>query len=1166
MESDVPRGIWRSEMQFKLLKEIVLATCTLAFTGLVVSMSGPAATAQSAVTGAVSGLVTDATGAVVPNATVIVQNVGTDARIKLVTNAEGRYVAPQLAPGTYKISATTTGMQSETLQVAVLVGTTVPGDIKVTPTGDKTVVEVSSTSLPLVDTQNVALATTFNEQQIQELPTPGGDVTTVAFTAPGVVVNSGGAYGNFSAEGLPGISNLFVLNGFDNQDPFLNLNNSGSSNLTLGQGELEEATVVMNGYNSQYGRAAGAIIQYTTKSGTNSFHGMADYNYNGTVMNANGWFNNYYGAARPHAVSNEWALNAGGPIIRDKVFFFADWEGLRYVLPGAAGLVNYPSAQFQAATLATIPANSVSLYNTAFKAYQGAPSYKSAQPLATGGTVMGGCGDVAGTPVPGGGTFGADTPCMTEAFAQTNNINKEWLFTGRGDWSITDNHKIYGRYKMDRGSQPTSTSFINPLFSTVSIQPEYEGQFNDSYVISPTKTNVFVAASNWYSAYFGPQDVAAADAAYPWSAFPDIGLDGSGISASPGLTGLGVPDVFPQGRNVTQYQLEDDFSWIHGQHALKFGANFRRDLVSDYDSQVLTDFPLQENLDLGTFYAGGSFVFVQNFTNVLTAHLALYNVGMYAQDEWQATPRLKLTIGARVDRTGDPLCHGGCFSAYTGTFPSTAASLTQPYMKSAGGSINPQNGNAFPTIETINFQPRFGINFAVNDKTEVRAGVGIFSDLYPAFFVDGAIQNFPNVNTVQLFGGTAATAGSGAVTLNAAAANAALQSGFTSGQNLTQINNTLTAAGVPFTPPSINAYFPGKFQVPEYAEYSLQLQRKLGTHDAITLTYAGNKGYHGVLLNPYLNGSSGSYDNATGKWALNPAVSAPIGGTAITPPDPSFSRITSYTNGGHSNYNGGMVTFKHTGYGLTGQMSYTWSHSLDMVSNGGEGLPFNGGSVGAQLTPSLGIGNLNYSNSDYDIRNNLVGDLVYEEPYKASNPVLREVLGGWVLGAKTYYRGGEPFTIANAALSGDGFTNLGGIFMVQSKGGVTKLTNSSASNPESCLPNSNATCLDPTQFVAPGAQTGFGNIRRNALYGPHYANTDLSLLKKVYSRERLTFQVGANAFNAFNHANFAAPAAALGSTFGIITGTVAPPTSPYGSFQGAAVTQRVLQVHGKFTF
>ncbi len=758
-------------MRFIRLQNAVLGMSLLAVAGFVAITMSPVAGAQSSVTGAVNGTVSDATGAVVPGATVVVIDTATDSRQTVKTNAEGRYTVGLLKPGLYKITASAESLKSDTLQVTVILGTTVPADIKVTPTGSNTVVEVTSTSLPLVDTQNIALATTFNEQQIQELPTPGGDVTTVAFTAPGVVVNAGGEYGNFSSDGLPGISNLFVLNGFDNQDPFLNLNNSGSSNLTLGQGELADATVIQNAYNSQYGRAAGAIIQYTTKSGGNRFHGEADYNWNGTALNANGWFNEHDQIESglknnaPHAVSNEWAVNAGGPIIKDKVFFFADYEGLRYVLPSSSGFVTFPTPALSTYILNTVPAAAQSTYALAMKDFTKSPAYASSIPVATGAAgnqdASGnlGCGDglaaddvggLSGTPAPGGGTFGVDVPCLTVGTASVNNVNKEWLFTGRADWNINDKHKIYGRYKMDRGSQPTSTSVIDPLFSAVSIQPEYEGQFNDSYVFSPTKTNVFVAAANWYSAYFGPVDVAASVAELPVNFLvSDDGLDGSGVNAAPGLPALGVPFYLTQGRNVTQYQIEDDFSWIMGKHTVKFGENFRRDLVEDYDSQFNTVFPYTVSLSLGDFASGvinpqtsfwgqnGFESYTQAYTANLTAHLALYNIGAYVQDEFQALPNLKLTIGARIDRTGNPLCHGGCFSQYaSGAFPGSAAAYN--------ATVTAQNPHPFPSVEILNFQPRFGFNYSFNDKTELRGGVGIFADLYPAGFLDGVIQNFPN--------------------------------------------------------------------------------------------------------------------------------------------------------------------------------------------------------------------------------------------------------------------------------------------------------------------------------------------------------------------------------------------------------------------------------------
>ena len=1129
------------------------------------------ANAQTAVTGALSGVVEDTTGAVLPNASVVITETATDAKLTAKTSAEGRYTVGLLKPGLYKVTASAANLKSDTLEVTVVLGATATGDVKVTPTGTNAVVEVSASDLPLVDSQNVVLATTFNEQQIQELPTPGGDVTTVAYTAPGIVVNAGGMYGNFSSDGLPGISNLFVLNGFDNQDPFLNLNNSGSSNLTLGQGELADATVVQNGYSSQYGRAAGAILNYTTKSGGNRFHGEAAYNYNGTPLNANGWFNNDTGNARPHAVSNEWALNGGGPIVKDKVFFFSDYEGLHYVLPNA-GFVSLPSPAFEAYAQATIPASALSTYDQMFGLYNKAPSYASATgvPNIAGASPTnpgGGCGTLSGTSVPGtSDILGETVPCALSAYGQANNINVEWLFTQRVDWNINDRHKIYGRYKMDHGSQPTNTSFVDPAFDVLSIQPEYEGQFNDSYIITPNLVNSAVIAANWYTAYFGPASIPASQAVLPFFAVFGIGADGSGTPEQGGFSNLGVPFIFPQGRNVTQYQLEEDLSWTKGKNSLKFGANFRRDDVDDFDAQVETDFPLLEMFSVNDIAQGGlctggsSFcnfnLFQQGFVSNPTAHLALYNLGVYAQDEWQVMPRLKLTLGARADRTGSALCHGNCFSLYQGNFPNSSASLTEPY----ASEINSSNAHPFG-VDPIEIQPRFGFNYQVDERTVIRGGAGLFADLYPAVFLDSPIQNFPNVNTETLLGGTVASAGVGSMYANAAGANAAVQSGFASG-TVSSLNNTLTALGIPFSPPSLLAYFTKKFHQAQYVEYSLQLQRQLSKSDGIFLTYAANYGYNELIQNPFLNGATGAFDNATGAWASL----GTLGNLPAAPPDPSFTQANAYTNGGHSNYNGAMVTYTHRGHGLTSHLSYTYSHALDMASNGGVGTfePYNSGTIAKQLTPSLGPGNLNYSNADYDIRNNLVGDAVYEEPFKVHNRLLNPVLSGWTVAGKTYYRAGEPFSVNNGNVVA-GFPTLSTI------GGTTlmpqvstyQLTNTCGTNPHGAV---NGPCLDSTQYAG-ADQTTFGNLRRNSFIGPHYVNTDATLTKQIVKTEGLTFTLGAQAYNIFNHPNFSNPNTTIGDgSFGFVTSTQAPPTSPYGSFQGAAVTQRVLVVTGKISF
>jgi hypothetical protein len=1157
------------------LHSALLAICCLIGAGFVSNTLAPTASAQTNVTGALSGIVTDATGAVVPGAKVTVTDTATNAQQTVLTNAEGRYTAGLLKPGTYKVSANGAGLQSDSIQVTVLIGTTLPGDIQVKPTGNTTVVDVNATTLPLIDTQNVALASTFNLEQIQALPTPGGDVTTVAFTVPGIVVNAGGAYGNFSSDGLPGISNLFVLNGFDNQDPFLNLNNSGSSNLTLGQGELAEATVVQNGYESQYGRAAGAIIQYTTRSGGNSFHGSANYMYNGTVLNANGWFNNATDTARPHAVSNEWAANVGGPIIKDKLFFFADYEGLRYVLP-ASGFVSLPSSQYEAYTLANVPSASASTYQQMFDLYNKAPSYSGATPTATGGSLAGGCGDLAGTTAPDGGTFGTTDACTLGAYASANNINIEWLFTGRIDWHVSDKQTLYGRYKMDRGSQPTGTSYINPAFNTVSTQPEYEGQFNDSYVITPNLTNSAVVAANWYTAFFGPSNISASEAALPFWAYFNIGADGSGTDEVAGLTNMGVPGYFPQGRNVTQYQLQDDLNWTHGRNTFKLGANFRRDLVSDYDGQQYTAFPLLEVYSLNDIAQGALCAtnstycngdeFQQAFVNAPTAHLALYNLGAYFQDEWQVSPKLKLTLGGRVDRTGDPLCHGSCFSLYGGSFPNASASLTNPY----SSEVNASNAHPFG-VDKVNIQPRFGFNYAIGQNTVVRGGAGWFADLYPAGFLDGPIQNFPNYNLESIYSGNIATSGSGSLAANAATANSVIQSGFSTG-TATSINNSLYALGVPFAPPSINAYFNGTLHEPQYVEYSLQVQHQFNKSDGVSLTYAGNYGYNELIQNPFENASSGvfcDHASATGCSTTDAWVSAgSIGGLSTTPADPSFGEVNAFTNNAHSNYNGGMIAYTHQGQGITAHLSYTYSHALDTISNGGEGEYYNGGSVTKQVTPSLAYPNLNYSNADYDIRNNLVGDLVYAEPFKMQNRFANALVSGWLVSAKTYYRSGEPFTINNSNVVG-GFPTLAALNNTQ--GNTTlmaqvstwSLTNTCGSNPHGAVTNA---CLDSTQYAG-SSQATFGNLRRNYFYGPHYADTDMTLSKDLFKREAMSFALGAQAYNVFNHANFSNPGGEVGTSgFGAITSVQAPPTSPYGSFQSAAVTQRVLVVTGKFTF
>ena len=270
-------------------------------------ISLPLAFAQTSTTGSINGTVTDSSGAAVPGAAVVLKDAATGVTVNLTTNAEGRFTAPFLAPDIFTVSATAEGFQSNTTKVQVLTGQQSVVNVAVSPTTNTQTVMVNANDAQLIDTQTANLTTTFTTQQFQNLPAPGGDITTIAYTVPGVVVGAGTTgFGSFTSDGLPGLSNLVIIDGADyNIGLYGGLAFSGSSNLTIGQQEIAQAAVVQNGYSVQYGRQAGVIETFATKAGANRVHGLAQWQYNSSGLNANDFFNNLNGVPRPKAVSNQ---------------------------------------------------------------------------------------------------------------------------------------------------------------------------------------------------------------------------------------------------------------------------------------------------------------------------------------------------------------------------------------------------------------------------------------------------------------------------------------------------------------------------------------------------------------------------------------------------------------------------------------------------------------------------------------------------------------------------------------------------------------------------------------------------------------------------------------------------------------------------------------------
>ena len=1088
--------------------------------------------AQSVITGAVSGTVTDPSGAILPNAAVTLTNTATGDTQTGKTNASGVYLFPLLQPGDYTVTVQESGFRVAVAKVTVALGQTATADLKL-ELGDATqTVEVTIGNVEL-QTEDGNISSNFDTHQVENVPNPGGDLTYVAQLAPGVTMNtsSGGGYGNFSAFGLPGTANLFTINGNDYNDPFLNLNNSGASNLLLGANEIEEVTVVSNGYTGQYGRQAGAQIDYITKPGTNSFHGDALYYWTGRALSANDFFNNAGLTARPFENNNQWGAALGGPIKRDKAFFFANTEGIRYTF-GTSTQVYVPSPGLQTYILNTsLPAfnpTAIPFYQRIFALYNAAPGINRAIAVP----------DSCSRTFPTIPTTGS-TVCLDTFRSDVTNGNREWLLTTRVDYNFNDNNKVFARFKNDRGFQPTYTDAINPIFNTQSNQPEDEGQVNYTHVFSPNVVNNFIGSILWYSAIFQSANQQAALNVFPYVL--SVG-DTNMTALGPGGNDVAAGFYFPQGRNVTQWQLVDDLSIARGNHTFKVGVNFRRDDVSDWTAGEL-NYPFM-NAPLTNFVQGlvGTAAnpgeVLQQFALKAQQPLAMYSVGAYFQDVFRVNQKLKVTLALRADRNSGGICQSGCASRAVNPFNFLQHSATVPYnqMVTVGSQI-------LPDVEKVVFQPRLGFAYSPGgNKTAFRGGVGLFSDLYPGTLLNLYTRNFPVVTTFSLTTtGAVSPASPNSAASLIAFCNTAFQSNFNAGGT---VGSFLGLAPPGCAPPNLNDVV-SQLRNPKYLEWNFEVEHRVNSKTVVSANYVGNRGYDELVQYPYLNAFG-------------------FGGLPTLPIDTRVKSVTQLTNNGLSNYNGLTLSVQEqVTHGLSGRFNYTYAHALDDISNGGI-LPYSfSNSIVYQISP-YSLRSLNYSNADYDLRHSLNASYVWDLPFKATNGLLNKAIGGWEVSGTFFYHTGFPFSIT------DGTSRLA--FQGNNMQNVTILatpTTAVARQCSSSAVNANTPCFTPSQFVPAGAATTFGTVPRNSFRGPGYFNSDLSLRKHFQFRERYGFMVGANAYNILNHANFANPVANLrapATVIGTIQSTVNPPTSPYGSFAAAAVDARIVQVIAKLTF
>ena len=780
---------------------------------------------------------TDPSGAVVSGVEVAIANDYNGTTQATTTDQVGTYRFSFLAPAKYTLTVSRGGFRTVSRTLNVLLGPPVSVNLTLQVASTTTSVLVTSDA-PMVHAENGDVSTTMNTQQISEVPNPGNDISYVAMLAPGSVMNTDSGYG-FSILGMPSSSYLFTIDGLNNNENGENTATGGLLGLGLGQNQIQEATVVTTGYSGQFGGAAGGNINYLTKSGGKEFHGNMLYYWNGRVLNANDWLSNAFGSPRPFDIANQWAGSVGGPIKKDKLFFFLDTEGLRLFLPQAS-VVSIPSPQFETATLANIDAvfgptsASDAFYKRIFSLYDAAPGASSAIPGGIDASDPTGCTGFTG--------LGLNVPCARHFYSSRSRASQETLTSGKVDWSLSGSDRAFLRLQYDTSRNARYTDPINSLFDTDAKGPWWEGNISETHAFGSSGASQFVLAGSYKDWGQQPNNPAAALAAFPTI----LNFGAFGSQAAFNRLGSIYNPAFR--RAGTQYQVSEDVVKNWGKHKIGLGANFVRILWTLSNTAGNSNLTAQT---LDAFYWGGvdpgvpagtdpnpdSTYLSQNFiTGPTSDRIGFYQLGAYGQDEWQALPNLTLTLSLRAEHQANPVCASRCFARLAGPFDSLSHDPNQPYNQAI--LVNQKQG--LPSLDAVVWSPRFSFAwqpFGGAHSSVLRGGFGIFYDPvagWPSIAGSGVPLN----NGFNVSGGNLTPNESTSLFKVAAAANTGFVRGFAAGQTLAQIQ----AAAPNFFPPAVIGW-KGQAHLPQYQRWSLEWQQGFGSSTSLNIGYYGITGF-----------------------------------------------------------------------------------------------------------------------------------------------------------------------------------------------------------------------------------------------------------------------------------------------------------------------------------
>jgi hypothetical protein len=1166
------------------------AGCFALFVLCVACLLPAEAMGQGETTSAIVGEVRDATNAVVLGASVTITNHETGLKRSAQTDGAGRFNFPQLKPGTYSVKVEAQGFEpGQNDNVVSGLGQKQTVDFTLRVTRSSVTVEVNSEA-PIINPGDANTPTTLDAPALEDLPNPGGDLTYPLQFAPGALINTAGSgndfvggtngYGNVEFNGLPALSNGYIVDGLETNDPLTNLNSGLSTNLVLGLNSISEVTVNTLSYSVDQGRYGASQVNYVTKSGANQFHGNLYELWNGALLNAADYFTNATpGNHKPGSTVNHFGGSLGGPIVHDKLFFFFDSEWVRITLPIVTPTI-VPSAGFQPYVLQQLPLGYtdpvtnkliypkasqqlVDFYKNMFSLY-GNPSGTP--------TAMLGCpydvGEVKPV-IPNDGDF-----CANRQSVSHSSDDHEQVQTVRLDYNINEKDTTWFRFQVDIGIQAAFTDPINPLFDAFSPQPLYSFAAGYTHVFSQNLVNYFNPAFSWYESLFGPSDFQQTLLAFP------IVLQGSGTSPFTPIGGL--DNTWVQGRRASRFFINDNLAWSHGAHELRFGTNTRIFRLNDYDFGQGT-VPTATYANLLQFIYGAANTASKTFPLSANEPFNFLNLDVYAQDTWKVTRKLTWTFGLRDTFNSNPLNPHEQIARLRGSFSSISHDVNQPL----SGAIQTHLGNLFSSTPLAILQPRTAIAWQFEPKSVLRTGFGIFSDILPGTVADLIGTNPPYVKTFQggllgtvgkagsagcdpVFGCTAIAPGVPNSAVDATvAANQSFSLGFPQGQLSCSAPQANPATCLP--PVAMTAVPNGKLHAPYFMEWSLGIEHQFGNTGSVQAQYVGTR----AVNQPYLTQVNGYQTVCPGCFAPFPYKQ---------PTDPRFGAVTQFSTGENSHYNGLQLTaMKRLGHGLQGQVNYTWSHCMDTVSNGGF-LQFSAGGI---LSPLPGELARDYGPCDYDIRHNVNAQYVYQLPIKVRNQLLAQALNGWQISGTMFWHSGVPFSVLSTAYSanGNGLVQGSGPQFASVVPGVDpycRHCNLPATQPGTIQwlnPDAFVSTVDPSTGACYGGDNAqncqFGNLGRNALRGPNFFWNDFYLTKWFSVTERVKLRVEAQIFNVFNHPNFGLPSMVLAGIpgkpstqtgFGALTYTTSPPTGLLGVGLGGDSSPRMIAFQARLEF